>query len=233
MMMESTAKEIALAIPLLTEENVDVHTAISAMTRRHPTAIGWLLTPAQALWVRWDGKSDELKHAVGDAHGAGLDVEERTVPDSLLATVFEARLFTGDAELRWTFDQEHQWGRSIVWGPGATKGMPTSDATITVDERFPSSHRPRALPESHRLFWGTVVQVKHGWAQLTEARLGSFWVPCPNAKAGGPVYLRQVEYTVTEPQHGNVSVTDVRFTGLIGNKEGGMALKSEGENDRV
>jgi CRISPR-associated protein (TIGR03984 family) len=124
-----------------------------------------------------------------------------------LDAVFEARLFSERAELRWISD-----------GGGAGPAALLSDDLVPDDVRkalsVDASIKCDAEPISQTyLLWGTAAGGgRADWSALYEARIGTMHVPCAVAE-GGRLCLKAVEYLM-EDDHGNVSVAAERLTGF-------------------
>lgn len=131
--------------------------------------------------------------------------------------VFEARIFTPDAELRWfATPNGHSPGRAALLTEEPSllpRGPFTEDsAPLTAVETLPARY----------LLWGQPVvpddPAPPGWATLFTARIGALRVPLPPGmpRPTGQQRLRLAarEYVCAEPPHGNASVAEERLLGL-------------------
>ncbi|GLW98926.1 CRISPR-associated protein Csx19 [Microtetraspora sp. NBRC 16547] len=119
-----------------------------------------------------------------------------------LSAVYEARVFTSEAELRWV-----EPGYAVL---------------LTEDERLlPESFGERVEPlaalattDTRYLVWGAVTANGSGWATLVSSRVGSLAVPSASAGEGERVRLAAREYVVADPEHGNAYVAEERLIGF-------------------
>jgi CRISPR-associated protein (TIGR03984 family) len=124
-----------------------------------------------------------------------------------LATVFEARVFGPQAELRWLNDPA---GRHRV------VLLAESEQALAGFETDEVKHLGEPLPQTY-LLWGegTGTEGAAGWSRLATARIGPLDVPLPGVRHRQRVVLRSVEYLVSEEQHhGNTVVAEERLVGL-------------------
>lgn len=123
--------------------------------------------------------------------------------------VFEARVFSGDLELRWLHAGSGR-GRAVALSeeedslPGELGDpLPALEAVRTFDQRY--------------LLWGTTVEpAADGWATLFSARVGLLSVPLASfsRERDRKVRLRAREYVAVEPAYGNAYVAEERLLGL-------------------
>jgi len=111
-----------------------------------------------------------------------------------LAGVFEVRATDGNREFRW-LQTAPGTGRTAVLA-----GTP----------------QPVELPRQRRILAGAVISVRSSpagpWACLFSARYGQAEVPV-DASPGDRIGIESAEH-VSEDAHGNLTVTDARWTGL-------------------
>jgi CRISPR-associated protein (TIGR03984 family) len=145
----------------------------------------------------------------------------REVP---LDQVFEARVFSCRAELRWLHRSNGDGGAVLLSeDPDCLSecgNTLTEDVSLTALETVKHTY----------LLWGKGVNVEtDGWSLLTEARIGKLWVPLTGL-GDGRAHLSAVEYlaeydgsgTVVgngrpagmENRHGNVGVAEERLLTL-------------------
>ncbi len=123
--------------------------------------------------------------------------------------VFEARLFTPLAELRWLNDPSpEQAHRAVI--------LSENDCSETLGHSWRTSTQEcvDALEQSY-LLWGegTGRPLPNGWSELATPRIGALSVPLAGVARQQHALLKGVEY-LTEVEHGNVIVFDERLTGL-------------------
>jgi CRISPR-associated protein (TIGR03984 family) len=124
-----------------------------------------------------------------------------------LDDVFEARVFSPEAELRWLHSDSGR-GRAVVLAeredallPGF--GQPLSPlAAVEV------------LPQRYLLWGQPIPPAQDGWARLYAARIGVLDVPLTVSDNGRRVYLTAREYVSVEPVHGNAHVAEERLLAL-------------------
>ncbi|MEW9534164.1 CRISPR-associated protein Csx19 [Microbispora sp. NPDC049125] len=119
-----------------------------------------------------------------------------------LSTVYEARAFTPDVEMRWV-----EAGYVVFLA---------EDAGL-----LPASMGDRVEPldaidviEARYLVWGRVKAADQGWATLASARIGTLAVPALTTTPGGRVRLVAREYVVHDHEHGNAYVAEERLLGF-------------------
>jgi CRISPR-associated protein (TIGR03984 family) len=189
--------------------DVDLKEGVGGFIDGRKGVIGWILTPFEAFWVVATNGGLH-RHDDNGEHGVEGEDQAYAVEDDTYAMAFEARLFTPAAEWRWAFNQRLKEGRAVTLTDTDAVAARKHKGTCPVHATFASPPR---------LLWGRVAQVEHGWCQLADGRVGSFWVPYVEAsetplKEGDHLELRVVEYLHVEPAHHNVSVVDERFTRL-------------------
>jgi CRISPR-associated protein (TIGR03984 family) len=127
-----------------------------------------------------------------------------------IGSVFEARVFSETAELRWLNDPSpEQCHRAVI--------LMEQDRTGMLEGWEPENDRPsviETLPQTY-LLWGegTDRPVSNGWSELGTARIGGLRVPVGNVGRNQRVLLHSVEYVV-EAEHGNAVVFDERLVKL-------------------
>lgn len=128
-----------------------------------------------------------------------------------LSSVYEARVFSKEAELRWLNDPTHEKRHRAV--------------ILTEQDRLASEGWDRSelksvittLPQTY-LLWGEGTQAKpplaDGWSLLGTPRIGGLAVPIGGARNNRQrVLLHTLEY-LTEGEYGNVVVADERLCRL-------------------
>lgn len=119
-----------------------------------------------------------------------------------LSTVYEARIFTEDAELRWV-----EAGYAVLL---------TEDARL-LPERFADPVEPLRSVDTgcaRYLVWGEAGAPAPGWARFASSRVGALSVPMAAPPAAGRVRLVAREYMVADEAHGNAYVAEERLLGF-------------------
>ncbi|MEU1882053.1 CRISPR-associated protein Csx19 [Streptosporangium sp. NPDC020072] len=135
-----------------------------------------------------------------------------------LSAVYEARVFTGEAELRWT-------GESAVLLAEDRASFPPA-----FDEEVEDLEALTTL-DNHYLLWGVVddsASPGPGWVALSSSRVGRLTVPMATAVPRSEGHHRRVrlltrEYVVVGDDHGNVHVAEERLIGFETYRAKGIA----------
>lgn len=126
-----------------------------------------------------------------------------------LSAVYEARVFTGEAELRWTGD------RAVLLTEDRAPFPPAFDEPVEDLEALTTL-------DNHYLLWGAVddsAAPGPGWVALSSTRVGRLTVPMPTTVPRVEGHHRRVrlltrEYVVVGDDHGNVHVAEERLIGF-------------------
>ena len=115
--------------------------------------------------------------------------------------IYEARIFTEKAELRWLKDEKD--GTAVIL---------SEDENLQFDAKV-SDKTYTAICQKY-LLWGQSTNTTDGnWTQFAEARIGAFFVPIANVADKGYAQFTAVEY-LKEFEDGNVAVFEERLTGI-------------------
>ncbi|GGO20285.1 hypothetical protein GCM10010116_40670 [Microbispora rosea subsp. aerata] len=122
-----------------------------------------------------------------------------------LSTVYEARVFTSEMELRWV-----EAGYAV---------MLTEDEDLLAGSSWERLEPIRAIDtiDTRYLVWGTLKEADGGWGTLASARIGTLAVPLPAAAPfvpGGRIRLVAREYVAVDREHGNAHVAEERLLGF-------------------
>lgn len=123
-----------------------------------------------------------------------------------LAPVYEARVFTPNAELRWLGE---------AGGPGRAVVL-TEDPTLLPND-FPETNglalNAVGTLDAHHLLWGetTGQDGSRTWTTLSSARIGTLTVP---VRTSGRARLKSLQYVAVEPDHGNAYIAEERLIQL-------------------
>lgn len=121
-----------------------------------------------------------------------------------LASVYEARVFTPSAELRWLGESG---------GPG--RAVVLTEAPALLPDTFPETDGLALDAVStlvaHHLVWGRATGEDGPWTTLSSTRIGALAVP---VRASDRVRLRSCQYVAVEPEHGNAFVAEERLIQL-------------------
>ncbi len=168
--------------------------AIESLARTVPLegVVAFLASPYRFHVTRADGSA-----ALTGSDG-------RPVP---LGSVFEARLFGPDAELRWLSTRER--GRAVI----------IAENPLELEDTWrPMESLQAELLPGHYLLWGEGVDaptLASGWSRLVAARIGTLDVPVSGVRPGQRARIESVEYLVEYEPHGNVAVADERLLRLV------------------
>jgi CRISPR-associated protein (TIGR03984 family) len=119
-----------------------------------------------------------------------------------LDDVFEARIFSPIAELRWLHTGDGK-GRAALL---------TEDAMALPDEM---SERPAPINAADTnaggyLLWGRVAGTAHdGWTTFATERIGTLDIPA--AVPAGHAHVATREYIAVDPSHGNAYIAEERL----------------------
>lgn len=120
--------------------------------------------------------------------------------------VYEARVFSPAAELRW-LNAARGRGRAVL--------LSESPQPRALEKDLAPVHARECLEESY-LLWGEGdgSAMGAGWSRLSTARIGTLVVPVDGVGGGQRVRLRTREYIAVVDEHGNVAVVDERLLQL-------------------
>jgi CRISPR-associated protein (TIGR03984 family) len=124
--------------------------------------------------------------------------------------VYEARVFSPLAELRWLNDPSpQQRHRAVVVCEQALSGALAAAPWNRTDELVCGT-----IDQGY-LLWGSgsSATTAAGWSELATARIGALKIPLAGIQRGQRVRLKTVEY-LTQREHGNVVVLDERLVAL-------------------
>jgi CRISPR-associated protein (TIGR03984 family) len=154
-----------------------------------PDAVGLFYSPAACQFGKIQGDT------ITNETGAALD----------LASVFEAKIFNPQAELRWL---------NILNGMGNAVLLSEQDIQNYLD-RDESTIQAIDIIDSQYLLWGEGTGKKQGaWSHISAARTGKIAVPIENINRNDRVKLRFREYLSICDCHGNVAIVEERLKGL-------------------
>lgn len=178
-------------------EGESLSTSLNAYETHLEGGTALLYSPSACLLARV--QSGRLR----GAEGVALDLD----------AIFEARVFTKDAELRWL--RTPGGSRTVLVreeAPAATDADATAPA---VDGRHPFHG---TIDQSYILWGEALADAAAGdWASLATARIGTMQVPLPADKGlppNGRMAIRAREYLFTDDTHGNAYVGDERLLAL-------------------
>jgi CRISPR-associated protein (TIGR03984 family) len=176
-------------------EGILLPEALAAFPKLGGEAVGLLYSPRSCDFAMTSG---------GQVKGSdGRPVE--------LSAVYEARVFSKEAELRWLNDPTHEKRHRAVilteQNSPVLEGWERSELKAVI----------AVLPQTY-LLWGEGTEAKpplaDGWSLLATPRIGG--LPVPIRGAGNirqRVLLHTLEY-LTESEYGNVVVADERLCRL-------------------
>lgn len=182
-------------------ENLSLAEAIAGCGPLLDEAVAILYTPAACRFAVLSGASGE------DPALRAPDASGKPAPLPLDA-VFEARLFNAAVELRWLHESEGR-GTAVLLSE-----RPAGDLAACLDKEAAAVTAIAAIEQQY-LLWGKARGADAsppGWSRLSEARVGTFWVPLA-LREGEHARLVTREY-VTEFEDGNVAVAEERLLRL-------------------
>jgi CRISPR-associated protein (TIGR03984 family) len=122
-----------------------------------------------------------------------------------LTSVYEARVFSEKAELRWW----HKEG-----GEGDAALLSERELPVWAPEKTPLA--VGTIPQTY-LLWGESLpgQSKHNWIKMATPRIGHYFAPVEHdVEARLRVQLKAREFLCQESAHGNVYVFEERWLNL-------------------
>ncbi|MFI6802169.1 type III-D CRISPR-associated protein Csx19 [Streptosporangium canum] len=119
-----------------------------------------------------------------------------------LSTVYEARVFTAQVELRWV-----EAGYAVLLTEDRSLLPPSFDGPVE-----PLS--AEAVLDVRYLLWGEVKAFTSGWVALGSARIGTLTVPVATPFPQDRIRLVAREYVVADRVHGNAHVAEERLVGF-------------------
>jgi len=137
------------------------------------------------------------------------------VDDRSLSTVFEARVFNQNVELRW-LNISNGLGRTVLISDIELTRVFTDEEDVSLTEILDT------IPQQY-LLWGKGVvrspSLPQGWSRLAAARIGALDIPITDIQPKQQVKLMAREYIgLSEGEagekYGNVSVLEERLVGL-------------------
>lgn len=166
------------------------------------SSVGLVYTPSSCQFVRCRNRQWQ------DWRGASLKVQ----------SVFEARIFTSDAELRWLLAPERAGhvGRACLLterdGVDLSSCAPDGSEKIQGLQRYPNRY----------LLWGRGWSLSErrdemagGWSCLAEGRIGTLYVPLAGVCAADQrVQMKTLEYLQTDSDYGNTHILAERLVEL-------------------
>ena len=165
-----------------------------------------LYSPA-ACWLA------KLGTDAGFFGSSGKEGEPKPMRREDLSSVFEARVFNSEAELRWLNERDGMGSAVILCESDAREFFGARPAkfktTISVEERAPVG----TMDQSYLLSGKSTGRFSDGWTQFAEARIGAYFVPLKDVPEQRYAKVRAVEY-LCEYEDGNVAVAEERLTGI-------------------
>jgi CRISPR-associated protein (TIGR03984 family) len=125
-----------------------------------------------------------------------------------LSSVFEARIFTPECELRW-LNRENGKGDAVLLTESPQPISEFEEDKEEIEDTLPQ----------HYLLWGEPVlepkNIQDGWQRLAEARIGKLNIPISEKlnNKNQRVYLKTREY-ISALEYGNCAVIEERLLKL-------------------
>jgi CRISPR-associated protein (TIGR03984 family) len=176
-------------------ENITLQDVIKLIHQKNPTyldhAIGLIYSLKKCCFIKINGVNIEQPPE---------ENEEKAVD---IHSIFEARIFNENLELRW-LNEQHGKGKAVL----------LSDKELDLClEIQPDALEILATQTQRYLLWGEATDnadnTNDGWNKLISSRIGFIYVPYVNHR----VYLQTREY-FKEDNYGNVSVIEERLMSL-------------------
>lgn len=180
-----------------TQENISLENAIKQQKSNLKNAIGLFYSPN---WCKF-GKLEN--------DGTVKESKENLVLDDLdLDSVFEARIFNEECELRW-LNFSGGFGKAVLLSENPEK------ANAFREKNEPPLNFLETLKQTY-LLWGegTGRKIGDGWSRLATARIGKLDVPIEGVKSNQRVQLMSKEYFGEVDDCGNVAVIEERLIKL-------------------
>lgn len=137
-------------------------------------------------------------------NGKAFD-DKGELSNNFLNSVFEARIFNKDVEMRW-LHQQNLLGRLVL----ISEKLIDSEKDNLLD---PPIELAGEILQNY-LLWGKVKETKNGWTYLVTSRIGKIAVPSPKTlKQEKRLILKAKEY-LQEKDYGNVVVIEERLIDL-------------------
>lgn len=179
----------------------------------HSSRTGPLLPEALAKFGKASGEAVGLLYSPRSCDFATMSGGQLKGSDGRpvdLSAVYEARVFSANAELRWLNDPTHEKRHRavILTEEDRPAGEEWATEPVSVIEKLAQTY----------LLWGEGTEAKpplvNGWSLLATPRIGGRAVPIGGARNNRQrVLLHTLEY-LTESEYGNVVVADERLCRL-------------------
>lgn len=175
-------------------------------------AAALLYTPKWCGFAQFDGEGNLI---AADGKSAARFTDK---PEAFVSTVFEARVFNEQVEMRWLHESEGKGRAVLISDDGEDANLDDYfSETPQVSELPKLDQIIKTLPQTY-LLWGEGVVVPEGdglggWSRLTTARIGRLHVPIKDVTSGR-VHLIAMEYLAEVDNHGNVAVIEERLLRL-------------------
>jgi CRISPR-associated protein (TIGR03984 family) len=174
-----------------TSLSITLPDALQACSHPLAGAIALLYSPTACQFAKLQADGH-----LADSDGSSID----------LSTVFEARVFNSDCELRW-LNNSNGKGPAVLLSENSIADYLENDS----DPLNAISTHPQQY-----LLWGkgTNCFTIDGWSILATARIGKLPVPIAGVSTNQQAYLQACEYLSTVGDYGNVAVVEERLIGL-------------------
>lgn len=197
-----------------TKENEKLKDALAKCGTTFHQAIGLLYAPHKCFLAIVKREGEEWRFYEGSSSkesGKEVVKEKEISADS----VFEARVFNSDAELRWLNKADGKGSAVVLCKDDSVEFFDVKPELFKTKVKEEEKDLVGTIEQTY-LLWGQSVAASNGdgWAQFAEARIGSFFVPVKNIKGEKQrAQFTAVEY-LGEYEDGNVAVIEERLTGI-------------------
>ena len=174
-----------------------------------------LYSPACCRFALINCNGETIETIIADRRGGEINLHEvdKAANDTQtsgegfnLGSVFEARLFNAQADVRWLHARE---GR----GEAAAVAETSKLKLFGIEEPSGQECATPPIKQTYMLWGAGSGDSTEKWSEMTTARTGAFLVPVPHLARQERVQFNSVEY-VKSYRDGNLGVFEERLTGL-------------------
>jgi CRISPR-associated protein (TIGR03984 family) len=205
-------KKRVTAIKARAARGIKFEEALRQCAKLLSNAVSLLYTPQWCGFAQFDAAEGKLVAADGKSADQFADN-----PDEFASSVFEARVFNKQVELRWLHESEGKGRAVLLSDDGEDVNLDDYLSDVSQPTEWPKLNQIiKTLPQTY-LLWGEGVKrpndLFRDWSRLTTARIGRLHVPI-QVDEKRRVHLIAKEYLAQVDDHGNVAVVDERLIAL-------------------
>lgn len=187
-----------------TSENITLKEAIYKCIKKLERAIAIIYSPQSCQLLKLDSDGNlwgyNRYHRQEQYEIIELDYQKNSI--------FEARIFNQDYELRWLNENEGEGKAVIISEKKLDNCLDNKPDDLSIIDTLKQQY----------LLWGKKAKTElnqQGWQKLSSARIGSLNVPINQEISDNQrVYLHTVEYLKSVDDYGNVAVFEERLVNL-------------------